>query len=302
MRLKVWFTLVRPFTLITPFMAVLFGVILQLAEYNSLDIFWKNFPIIIFASFALSAAQAVGQIMNQIEDVEIDRVNKKDYRPIARGEISIEKAQLLALFLSIFSIIAGFSINIYYGFFMVSFLLAGILYNIEPFRLKKRLWLNTSLLAISRGLLPLPAAWSIFGNVTDKTPWLLGSIMAIWVLAWQNTKDLNDIEGDKKYGIITPAIYHGLRKLSFIIAVLSFISFLLLAIYLKAGWLSSNMATLFLLAIPTLWMLYKLFKLDFSMITLENNELWAAFYLTLAGFYIIASFTYLIEPYIRLFK
>lgn len=294
--------LVRPFTLIAPFMAVIFGVILQLSAYNQLNIFLNNFIQILFAALALSSAQAVGQIMNQIEDVEIDKVNGKSYRPIASGEISIESAQIVAWIFAIFSILVGFSINIYYGSFIVIFILAGILYNTEPFRLKKRLWLNTGSLAISRGLLPLPAAWSIFGNVSDKTPWLLGTVMAIWVLAWQNTKDINDIEGDKKFGIMTPVVYHGLKNLSIIIAFLSFASFLLLAFYLVTGLLSINMVTLFLLCIPTLWMLYKLFKMDFSATTLENNELWAAFYLTLAGFYIIAAASYLIEPYITLFS
>ncbi len=302
MKLKAWFMLVRPFTLIAPFMAVIFGVILQLSAYNQLNIFLNNFIQILFAALALSSAQAVGQIMNQIEDVEIDKVNGKSYRPIASGEISIESAQIVAWIFAIFSILVGFSINIYYGSFIVIFILAGILYNTEPFRLKKRLWLNTGSLAISRGLLPLPAAWSIFGNVADKTPWLLGTVMAIWVLAWQNTKDINDIEGDKKFGIMTPVVYHGLKNLSIIIAFLSFASFLLLAFYLVTGLLSINMVTLFLLCIPTLWMLYKLFKMDFSATTLENNELWAAFYLTLAGFYIIAAASYLIEPYITLFS
>ncbi|KAA0011604.1 hypothetical protein B6U81_01045 [Thermoplasmatales archaeon ex4484_30] len=302
MKLKPWIMLLRPFTLIAPFIAVFFGVILQLSIYENLGIFWENFIIILFASFALSAAQAVGQIMNQVEDVEIDKANRKGYRPIASGEISIEKAQLVAWFFAIFAILVGFSINIYYGSFIVLFLMAGVLYNIEPFRLKKRLWLNTASLAISRGLLPLPAAWSIFGNVYDPTPWLLGSVMAVWVLAWQNTKDFNDIEGDKKYGVITPAVYHGIRKLSIIIVFLSLMSFALLALYLQAGWLSPQMASLFLLFIPTIWMIYKLLRRDFAISALENNELWATFYLTLAGFYIIAAASYLIEPYITLFS
>lgn len=302
MNIKAWFMLVRPFTLIAPFMAALFGIIFQLASYNQLYLFWEYPGLIFFASVALAAAQAAGQIMNQIEDVEIDKANGKDYRPLVKGDISIEKAQVVAWFFALFAIMVGYAINIYYGSFMVIFILSGILYNIEPFRLKKRLWLNTGSLAISRGLLPLPAAWSVFGNITDLTPWLLGSVMTVWVLAWQNTKDINDVEGDKKFGVITPVVYHGIKKLSFIIAFLSFLSFLLLAIYLKTGLLSKNMASLFLLSIPTAWMLYKLFKFDITRITLENNELWALFYLTLAGFYIIAAASYLIEPYITLFS
>jgi len=303
MKIKPWLMLMRPFTLIAPFISIFFGVLLQLSIYKSLDIFWQNFDKIFFASLSLSFAQAVGQIMNQVEDVEIDRANKKGYRPIASGEISIEKAQLMALILSIFTVIIGFIINTYYGIFMLAFLFSGILYNLEPFRLKKRLWLNTASLAISRGLLPVPAAWCVVlpEHVFDKIPWLLGSVIAIWVLAWQNTKDFDDIEGDKKHGIITPAVYHGIKNLSFIILILSIFAFILLGLYIKLGLFPIEMSALFILFIPTAKMLHKLFKSDFSPVSLENNELWVSFYLTLAGFYIISAAAYLIKPYLSLF-
>jgi len=296
------FMLVRPFTLIAPLLAVIFGVIFQLAYYNELYLFWNNIGIIVLAAFSLAGAQAVGQIINQVEDVEIDKANGKDYRPIASGRVSIGEAQAVAWAISAFSIISSFAINAIYGIFITSFLMFGVLYNIEPFRFKKRLWINTTSLAISRGLLPMPAAWSIFGNAGDAVPWLVGSIMAFWVLAWQNTKDINDVEGDKKYGVITPVVYHGIKKLSYMIAAFSFMSFFLLFLYIKTNLLSKELASLFLLSIPTIWMLYKLFKKDFEIAGVENNDLWAAYYLTLAGFYIIAAATYLVKPYVTLFS
>jgi len=299
---KAWLQLVRPFTLIAPFVAVFFGVVIQLSAYGNLSSFFPNIHIIIFASLALSAAQAVGQILNQVEDVEIDIANNKDYRPIPSGKISIEKAELAAWVLAIFAILGSFSINMYYGIFILLFLFFGTIYNIEPFRLKRRLWMNTASLAICRGLMPLPAAWSIFGNPFDASPWLLGSIMGLWVLAWQNTKDLNDIEGDKKYGVITPAVYHNFKTLTKIIGILSFIAFFLLAIYIKYGLLPSNMITLFLLSFPTIWMLYRMARNRVTLTSLENNDLWASFYLVLASFYIIAAATYLAGPYLTLFS
>lgn len=302
MHLKAWFMLVRPFTLIAPFIAVLFGCIIQLATYDNLAIFADNILIILVGAAALAAAQAVGQVMNQVEDVDIDKENGKGYRPIASGEINKSSAEAVAWVFAIFSILIGFSINIRYGLFMVIFILFGILYDVEPFRLKKRLWINTGSLAISRGLLPLPAAWSIFGRLTDLEPWLIGSVMALWVLGWQNTKDIDDIEGDKKFGMITPAIHHGLKQLSQIIVGLSIASFLLLATYVATGALPGITAALFILAIPTAWMSYKLLKMTFARSSLENNELWAGFYLTLAGFYIIGAGVFLIEPYLQLFN
>ncbi len=302
MHVKDIFLLVRPFTLIAPFIAALFGIIFQLSWYNEMDIFWNEFVKIIAAALALSAAQAVGQIINQVEDVDIDKENGKDYRPIASGRVSIEEAQAVAWLFAVFSLLISYPISITYGIFITVFLLFGVFYNIEPFRFKRRLWINTLSLAISRGLLPLPAAWSVFGNAGDAVPWLIGSVMAVWVLAWQNTKDINDVEGDLKYGVLTPAAYHGIKNLAKIIAVLSFVSFFLLFIYVTTNMLAKELATLFILAIPTAWMLYKLYTQDFEHGSLENNDLWAGYYLTLAGFYIIAAATYLIRPYITLFS
>ncbi len=301
-QLKAWLQLVRPFTLIAPFIAIFFGVIIQLSVYGDLSSFSSNVHIIILASLALSAAQAVGQILNQVEDVEIDIANNKDYRPIPSGKISTEKAELVAWIFSLFAILGSFSINAHYGVFIMLFLFFGIIYNIEPFRFKKRLWMNTASLAISRGLMPLPAAWSIFGNPFDASPWLLGSVMAFWVLAWQNTKDLNDIEGDRRYGIVTPAAYHDFKTLTKIIGFFSFIAFFLLIIYIKSGWLPSNMMLLFLLAFPTMWMFYRMVRGRITLTSLENNDLWASFYLVLASFYILAAATYLAGPYLTLFS
>ena len=301
-QIKAWLQLVRPFTLIAPFIAVFFGAIIQLAAYGDLSSFLPNLHIIIFAALALSAAQAVGQILNQIEDVEIDILNHKDYRPIPSGKISVPQAEIATWALAIFSIIVGFAVSNYYGIFMVVFLLFGILYNLEPFRMKRRLWINTISLSLSRGLLPLPAAWSIFGNPGDASPWLLGSIMALWVLAWQNTKDIDDVKGDRDCGIMTPVVYHRWETLTRIIGILSFLTFATLAFYIASGWLPPNMAALFVLAFPTAWMFYKMARNNISLTTLENNELWASFYLTLAGFYIVAAAAYLMTSYLTLFS
>lgn len=301
-RFKAWLHLVRPFTLIAPFIAVFFGVVIQLSFNGSLSTFLPQVSTVIFAGLALSAAQAVGQILNQVEDVEIDILNHKDYRPITSGLISPAQAEIAAWALAIFAILVGFAVNLVYGVFMIAFLLFDILYNLEPFRIKKRLWLNTASLAVCRGLLPLPAAWSIFGDAGTAVPWLLGSIMAVWVLAWQNTKDFTDVTGDRECGIQTPVVYHRWSTLTAIIGGLSFLTFFLLGSYVAAGWLPASLLALLLLAVPTARMFYKMARNSIAITTLENNELWAGFYLTLAGFYIVAAAAFLINPYLTLFS
>jgi len=297
-----WLQLVRPFTLIAPFIAIFFGVIIQLSFSGNMAAFLPNIPTIVFASFALSAAQAVGQILNQIEDVEIDLLNDKGYRPITNGTISVEQAEIATWSLAIFAILIGFAVNASFGIFILTFLVFGIIYNLEPFRVKRRLWLNTISLSISRGLLPLPAAWSILGNPMNATPWLIGSVIAMWVLAWQNTKDFNDIKGDHRCGIITPVVFHKWKTLTVIMGVCSLLTFALLAGYIVTGWLPGTMLAMLVLALPTGWMFFKMVKNSIGITTLENNELWASFYLTLAGFYIVAAAAYLVQPYLTLFS
>ncbi len=294
-KLKAWIELFRPFTLMAPLIAVIFGVIIQLSVDNRLALFWQKWPDIIFASLTLMLAQAVGQILNQSEDVELDRANKKDYRPIPSGRISKDEARSIAWILAIFALGRGFLTNISFGIFISILVMFGIFYSTNPIRIKKRLWLNTGWLAISRGLLPLPAVWSLFGNPLDPTPWLMGSVIAIWVLAWQNAKDFNDVEGDKKFGMITPSVYHSQRTLSLIIIFLSISSFALLYFYILMDWLPTHTEMLFILCIPTMWMSYKLLDKERAkkLFGIENNDIWAGFYLTLGGFYMILAFSYI---------
>jgi 4-hydroxybenzoate polyprenyltransferase len=294
-KLKVWINLFRPFTLIAPLIAVIFGVIAQLSYQGELYLFWQRWYDVFFASITLMAAQAIGQILNQTEDVEIDIANKKGYRPIPSGKISKDEARSIAWILAIFAL-RGFFTNIAFGTFISILIIFGVFYSLNPIRIKKRLWLNTGWLAISRGLLPLPAVWSIFGNPLDPTPWLIGSVIAIWVLAWQNAKDFNDVEGDREFGIMTPSVYHGQRTLASIMILLSGASFALLYIYIFLGLLPKSMYMLFILCIPTVWMIYKM--LDKSVMKklfgIENNDIWAGFYLTLGGFYVVLAISYLL--------
>ena len=293
-KLKAWTQLLRPFTLVAPAIAVLFGVTAQLGCYGQLELLFERWATVIYCMLCLMMAQAVGQILNQTEDpVELDIMNKKSYRPLPSGRINRDEAMSLAWILAVFTLARSFTVNLWFGAFISTLLLFAITYNMEPIRIKKRVWLNTGWLAISRGVLPFPAVWSIFGSPLDLEPWLIGSVIGVWVLAWQNTKDLNDIPGDLKFGVVTPALYHGVRKLGIIMLPISLLSFILLGIYIWIGWLPMMLGTLFLLGVPTLWMHFKYLTKDIrELTTLENNDLWAGFYLGLAGWYILAALAF----------
>ena len=115
-KLMAWIQLLRPFTLIAPFIAVFFGVIIQLVTDGQLNLFFDNIGIILFASLILAAAQAVGQVLNQLEDIEVDKINQKAYRPIISGVISKGEAEAVSWMLSILAVVGSFAINLSFGF------------------------------------------------------------------------------------------------------------------------------------------------------------------------------------------
>ncbi len=288
-RIRGFIQLLRPYTLFAPMMAVIFGAVAQMAYSGELHLFWENIYLVLFAGITLMIAQASGQISNQACDPpDLDRLNDKGYRPIPSGIISQEEAISVGWGLALFSVASAFLIERQFGMMISIIFVVIVSYNFEPLRLKKRLWINNLSMAFSRGLLPLPAVWSVFGDVFNPLPWLIGFCIFLWVVAWQSAKDIDDIKGDAAYGIMTPAVYHGVQKLKKIIVIPSSASFILLASFLWLDMIPSSFFILLILAIPTLIMhsyLGKEKKID----QLENNIVWQLFYIVLGGWFMLTA-------------
>ncbi len=288
-RMRALIQLFRPFTLFAPMLAVFFGSIAQMGYASEMHLLGDRIYELLFAGFALMIAQASGQISNQACDPpELDRINGKGYRPIPSGVISQEEAISIGWGLALFSISGAFLISPQFGMMVSIIYVVIVSYNFEPLRLKKRLWLNNISMAFSRGLLPLPAAWAIFGNVFDPLPWMIGLCIFLWVLGWQSAKDIDDIEGDAKYGINTPAVYYGIEKLKKIIIFPSVASFVVLGLFLWYNIVPFYSSILLILAIPTLVM-HMYFGKSNAIEQLENNMVWQIFYLVLGGWFLLTA-------------
>ncbi|MFW6144081.1 MAG: UbiA prenyltransferase family protein [Candidatus Natronoplasma sp.] len=288
-RIRGFIQLVRPYTLFAPMLAVLFGVVAQMGYSGNLHLFWDRIDWIIYGGISLTLAQASGQITNQACDPpELDRINDKGYRPIPSGIISQEEAISIAWLLTLLAVTIAFLIAKHFGIMILAIYLTIVAYNFEPLRLKKRLWINNIAMALTRGMLPLPAAWSIFGDVMNPLPWMIGICIFLWVVGWQSAKDIEDIEGDKEYDIMTPAVYHGVPKLKKIIIAPSIASFLLLLIFLGFDLIPASFSLLLLLAVPTLVM-HRYIGEDRAIDFLENDIVWQLFYLVLGGWFLLTA-------------
>uniref|UniRef100_A0A9I9EAD3 Homogentisate phytyltransferase 2, chloroplastic n=1 Tax=Cucumis melo TaxID=3656 RepID=A0A9I9EAD3_CUCME len=184
--------------------------------------------------------------INQIYDVDIDKVNKP-YLPIAAGKITRKQAWFLT---TSFLVVGVLSATLNSGPFLSSLycfaLLLGTLYTVPPFRLKKYpiaaflciasvlhlkvrgFLVNFGVYYASRSVLGLPFEWSSPVAFITTFVTLFGLVIAL-------TKDLSDIEGDRKYKITTFATKLGVRRLAFLgsgILLLNYVAAILAAIFM----------------------------------------------------------------------
>lgn len=183
------------------------------------DIKFFNFVFnfkIYYILFAYSLLMGGVYILNQITDIETDRMNKKLFI-LPEGVISVKNAYktfiivVLAGFLMIFF---NFRIQkIILNLFIISFIM-GYLYSAKPFYFKSRpfldLFSNVIGYALVASLIGYLSVKNSFPRLVIFLPYIF-SMAAIFI----NTTIL-DYEGDKKVGLKTTGIFLGIKTSLFV--------------------------------------------------------------------------------------
>ena len=176
-------------------------------------------------------AQAVGQIINQYADVEIDKI-VKSYRPIPSGAISKEEALGIGWLLAIISIARAFTVTEFFGLVTTILIFFAVFYSLSPFSPRRiHPVLNILWMAVSRGLIPVFAVWSIYGTWQGALPYAL--LAFAWVLGFQSTKDVEDVAGDLKFGVKTIFSSYGYAGLRVLMVACSLAYILIAAVFNK---------------------------------------------------------------------
>jgi len=211
----------RPHTIKGTLLACFTGVGRALVETPA---FLPKLPALLPKALWGVAALLLGNLfivgINQIYDVEIDKTNKP-FLPIAAGRITPR----LAWFLVLGSGAAGLAIvkakfdNLIFSLYAFGTTIGG-LYSVPPFQLKRfplaagltiatcrGFLLNFGVYYAARSALGLPFAWS---PPVD----FLARFMTVYAAVIAVTKDLPDIEGDRRGGIDTFALRMGPAKVA----------------------------------------------------------------------------------------
>jgi len=219
--------LLRPTIQVALWTFYFIGVYLGYRDYKELKIFNFNFDFkVYYILFAYSLLMGGIYILNQITDIETDRLNKKLFL-LPEGIISVKNAYITFVIV----VLVGFTM-VFFNFrvqktiivlFIISFIM-GYLYSAKPFYFKSRpfldLFSNVVGYAFVASLIGYLSVNDSIPNFTIFLPYIF-SMAAIFI----NTTIL-DYEGDKKVGLKTTGIFLGIKSsliLSTIFMLLAFI-------------------------------------------------------------------------------
>jgi 4-hydroxybenzoate polyprenyltransferase len=275
----------RPFTLVAPALGFASGA--ATAAGASPREPWSS-ALILYPLIGLTMAavlNAASNALNQIYDLEIDRVNKPK-RPLPSGRLSMRAAwaftwvtYAVALILAWFVAPAGR----HECFWIVAVAtVITVLYSVPPARTKRLgIWANLTI-AIPRGVLLKVAGWSSVKTIMGAEPWYIGAIFGLFLLGASTTKDFADMEGDARGGCRTLPIVYGVRRAAWMISPSFVIPFMMISLGAWMGVLTGNFLLLqALAALMTaygLYVCYLMLRRPEDLAVEENHVSWAHMY------------------------
>ncbi|MEA5578950.1 homogentisate phytyltransferase [Anabaena sp. UHCC 0451] len=146
--------------------------------------------------------------LNQLEDVEIDKINKP-HLPIASGEFTQEQGKLIVIIAGVLALVTAW-LNGPFLLGMVGISLTiGTAYSLPPIRLKQfPFWAALCIFSV-RGTIVNLGLFLHFSWLLQRSQgipaavWVLTGFILVFTFAIAIFKDIPDLEGDKLYNITT---------------------------------------------------------------------------------------------------
>ena len=253
--MKMWtiyWEFARPFTLLMPAIGMIAGGIIAWGAGPRFHSNWTASPWVVVQKIAAGALMAAilnagSNGLNQIYDLEIDRINKPR-RPLPSGRLPLRQAWGFTGITIALGLMLGWTVNWECLLLAATATLLTACYSVPPARTKRWGILANITVAIPRGFLLPVAGWSTVKTVLMPEPWLLCLPLGLFIVGSVTTKDFSDIEGDRAGGCKTLPVRYGVRKTALIIAPFFILPFLLWPILASAGFLSASSAGIYLLS------------------------------------------------------
>lgn len=141
--------------------------------------------------------------LNQIYDVEIDRLNKPKL-PLVTGEIQISEAKKIVTFCLMIALVTSYYLSYFFGGLITVIALIGAFYTIPPVRLKRYHLAAALAISIVRGPLVNLGIYIHFHLLKFGFPiqlnheiTMLTAFITVFSIGIAWFKDIPDVEGDK---------------------------------------------------------------------------------------------------------
>jgi len=205
----------RPHTLIGTTLSVLALYAIAVTDLAGGDLAAGWFHLL----WTLVAAWCVNVFIvgiNQLEDVEIDRINKP-FLPIAAGDLSMAAGRRIVVAAAVIPLLLAVTQGVAELVAVAAGLAIGTAYSVPPLRLKRFPALASLSITFVRSVVVNVGVWLSFsralgGGVTiHPAVWALIAVTVPFSFAIAILKDMPDVEGDRRYAIATFSVRLGAR-------------------------------------------------------------------------------------------
>jgi homogentisate phytyltransferase/homogentisate geranylgeranyltransferase len=149
--------------------------------------------------------------INQVEDVEVDRLNKP-WLPIAAGDLSLEAGRRIVVAAAITPMVMALTQGAAELIAVSTALAIGWAYSCPPLRLRRYPALAAGSIVFVRSLVVNLGVWlHVAGTPVAAGVWALSAVTVPFAFAIAVLKDVPDIAGDRRFGIATFSVRLGPR-------------------------------------------------------------------------------------------
>lgn len=205
----------RPFTLLAPALGMVAGGAAALGYDGRFDAGADDVRNVLLGALMAALLNVASNAVNQIYDLEVDRINKPD-RPLPSGAMTRGEAWAVALLAYAAALATAAAVNLPLLAIVAATAALTYAYSGPPFRTKRHwLWANVTI-ATPRGfLLPL-AGWvavrggaDFAGATLPRDAWIVAAASGVFILGAASTKDFADMAGDRAGRCITLPLRFG---------------------------------------------------------------------------------------------
>lgn len=280
-RASVYWELARPFTLIAPALGMFTGSVIALGAFPPVPLTPWTATRIALGTLMAAVLNAASNTLNQVTDLEADRINKPD-RPVPSGRVTAPEAIRLAGWLYVAAFVLASLVGPQCTLLAGTAAVLTVLYSAPPFRLKAVPFLANVVIAVPRGVLLKVAGWACVRDFGRIEPWAIGAVFGLFLLGATTTKDFADIRGDRAAGFRTLPVLLGTRRAAWFTAPFLVLPFLLIPYGLHQGVLTGTPWVLdALTAVLAVWGSYVawlMLRRPDELASTENHPSWTHMY------------------------